>query len=92
MVIIFALSKLADLITTTLVQQVPIQSRCNFGEGLVFNETGPRYFDIPPVNGAAYLVVHNSQYFSLKNSCPYGIYTKVNRDTNFCPEEPRYSR
>jgi hypothetical protein len=33
------------------------------------------------------VVVHNSQYFSTYNSCPYGIYTKVNRDTNFCPEE-----
>jgi hypothetical protein len=33
------------------------------------------------------LVVHNSQYFSTYNSCPYGIYAKVNRDTDFCPEE-----
>jgi hypothetical protein len=33
------------------------------------------------------VVVHNSQYFSTYNSCPYGIYTNVNRDTNFCPEE-----
>jgi hypothetical protein len=31
MVFVFSLSKLADLITTSLVQQVPIQSRCEFG-------------------------------------------------------------
>lgn len=87
MVLIFALSKLADLITTTLVQQVPVQSRCDFGEGLVFNKTGPALFASPPVNGAPYIVVHNSQYFSLNNNCSYGIYNKVNRDTNFCAED-----
>jgi hypothetical protein len=65
MVFIFALSKLADLITMTLVQQVHIQSRCAFGEGLVFNEIGPAFFTFPPVNGAPYIVVNNSQYFSL---------------------------
>jgi hypothetical protein len=86
MVIIFALSKLADLITTTLVQQVSVQSRCAFGEGLVFNTTGQPLFTYPPVNGAPYIVVHNSQYFSLNNSCTYGIYNKVNRDTSFCAE------
>jgi len=32
-------------------------------------------------------VVHNSQYFSTNNSCQYGIYTKVNRDINFCPQD-----
>jgi hypothetical protein len=32
MVVIFALSKLTDLITTTLVQQVSVQSRCDFGK------------------------------------------------------------
>lgn len=86
MVLVFSLSKLADLITTTLVQQVPIQSRCYFGEGLVFNETGPAFFTYPPANGAPYIVAHNSQYFSLNNTCPYGIFTKVNRATNFCAQ------
>jgi len=33
------------------------------------------------------IVVHNSQYFASNNSCPYGIYNKVNRDTNFCPQD-----
>ncbi len=55
MVFIFSLSKSADLITTSLVQQVPIQSRCEFGDGLVFNETGPALFTFPPVNGAPYI-------------------------------------
>jgi hypothetical protein len=87
MVLIFALSKLADLITTTLVQQVPFQSRCAFGEGLVLNQTGPALFLYPPVNGAPFIVAHNSQYFSLNNSCLYGIYNKVNRNINFCPED-----
>jgi hypothetical protein len=32
-------------------------------------------------------VAHNSQYFSTNNSCPSGIYKKVNRDTNFCPQD-----
>jgi hypothetical protein len=55
MVFVFILSKAADLITTTFVQQVPIQSRCAFEEGLVFNETGPAMFIYPPVNGAPYI-------------------------------------
>ena len=55
MVVVFSLSKVADLMTTTLVQQVPIQSRCAFGDGLVFNETGPAFFTFPPVNGAPYI-------------------------------------
>jgi hypothetical protein len=55
MVLVFSLSKLADLITTSLVQQVPIQSRCDFVDGLVFNETGPALFTFPPANGAPYI-------------------------------------
>ncbi len=55
MVLVFFLSKATDLITTTFVQQVPIQSRCAFEEGLVFNETGPAMFSYPPVNGAPYI-------------------------------------
>jgi hypothetical protein len=73
MVLVFSLSKLADLITTTLVQQVPIQSRCAFGEGLVFNETGPAYFTYPPVNGAPYIgmrggIPHLTFMLSLKST------------------------
>jgi hypothetical protein len=48
----FLLSKTAYLITTTLVQHVPIQFCCGFTEGLVFNETGPAIFTFPSVNGA----------------------------------------
>ena len=55
MVFVFSLSKLGDLITTSLVQQVPIQSRCEFGDGLVLNETRHALFIFPPVNGAPYI-------------------------------------
>ena len=55
MLLVFLLSKGADLMTTTFVQNVPIQSRCAFGDGLVFNETGPAFFTFPPVNGAPYI-------------------------------------
>jgi hypothetical protein len=48
----FLLSKTAYLITTNLVQHVPIQSCCGFAEGLVSNETGPAIFTFPSVNGA----------------------------------------
>ncbi|RDW63586.1 hypothetical protein BP6252_11131 [Coleophoma cylindrospora] len=85
MLVVFLLSQLSDLITTTLVKQTPIHSRCAFGTGLVVNTTGPELFVAPPVNGIPYIVAHNSQYFSLNNTCDIGIYAKVNTETNFCP-------
>jgi hypothetical protein len=48
----FLLSKTAYLITTTLVQHVPIQPCGGFAERLVFSETGPAIFTFPSVNGA----------------------------------------
>jgi hypothetical protein len=86
MVLVFALSKLSDLFTTALVQQVEVQSRCLFGHGLILNSTGHNTFGITPFNGMPYLVAHNAQYYSLNNTCYIGIYNKVNRATNFCPE------
>ncbi|KAJ5642892.1 uncharacterized protein N7484_005399 [Penicillium longicatenatum] len=85
MVILFALSKIADLLTANLVTQVAVKSRCSFGEGLVLNTTGPYLLTAPPSNGMPYIVAHNSQYFSLNNTCPIGIYAKVNQDVTFCP-------
>jgi hypothetical protein len=86
MVILFALSKVTDLLTTTFVVQVEVKSRCQFGEGLVLNTTGPFLTAAPPSNGIPYIVAHNAQYFSLNNTCPIGIYAKVNRDITFCPD------
>ncbi|RHZ46076.1 uncharacterized protein CDV56_104519 [Aspergillus thermomutatus] len=85
MVILFALSKVTDLLTTTFVVQVEVKSRCLFGQGLVLNTTGPFLTAAPPSNGIPYIVAHNAQYFSLNNTCPVGIYAKVNQDINFCP-------
>lgn len=84
MVFLYAISKAVDLIPTTFVQQTEIQSRCSFTTGLVLDTTHGPLFDVPPVNGAPYIVTHNAQIFSLKNSCPLGIYAKVNQDTSFC--------
>ncbi|KAJ5538982.1 hypothetical protein N7513_007314 [Penicillium frequentans] len=86
MVILFALSKITDLLTANLVTQVPIKSRCPFGEGMVLNTTGPYLLTAPPSNGMPYIVAHNSQYFSLHNTCAVGIYAKVNQDVTFCPD------
>ena len=87
MVIVFILSKLTDLLTATLVQEVPVQSRCSFDLGLVFN-TSESAFDggYPPFNGFPYLVVQNAQIFSQNNSCSVGIYSKVNEMQTFCAQ------
>jgi hypothetical protein len=76
MVFVFFLSKLADLITTSLVQQVPIQSRCEFGDGLVFNETGPALFTFPPVNGAPYI--------GRSTECSFNVLDIPFSEANFC--------
>lgn len=85
MVILFALSKATDLLTAILVVQIEVESRCLFGQGLVLNTTGPFLTTAPPSNGMPYIVAHNAQYFSLNNTCPIGIYAKVNQDVKFCP-------
>jgi len=87
MVIVFILSQLTDLLTATLVQQVPVQSRCSFDFGLVFN-TSTSIFDggYPPFNGFPYILVQNAQIFSQNNSCSVGIYTKVNEMSTFCAQ------
>ena len=71
MVIVFILSKGADLMTTTFVQQVPIQSRCAFGDGLVFNEAGPAFFTFPPVNGAPYIGMWRNSTLVLSLTSPF---------------------
>ncbi|KAJ5776972.1 hypothetical protein N7520_000218 [Penicillium odoratum] len=86
MVILFALSNITDLLTANFVVQVPVRSRCLFGEGLVLNTTGPFLAVAPPSNGMPYIVAHNSQYFSVNNNCSIGIYAKVNQDVDFCPD------
>ncbi|KAJ5674934.1 uncharacterized protein N7477_004868 [Penicillium maclennaniae] len=86
MVILFALSKITDLLTAIFVVQIEVKSRCLFGQGLVLNTTGPFLLTAPPSNGMPYIVAHNAQYFSLNNTCPIGIYAKVNQDFNVCPD------
>ena len=85
LLLIFALSKGTDLLTTYLVVGQKLQSRCAFGQGLVFNDNR---FDIySPWNGKPVSVLQNAQMSAISNGCNYGIYRKVNLDLNFCPGE-----
>ncbi|KAG4266935.1 hypothetical protein FPRO04_04547 [Fusarium proliferatum] len=42
---------------------------------------------MPPFNGRPFQVVQNAQLLAVNNSCPYGIYKKLNTDSSFCPEK-----
>jgi hypothetical protein len=82
---LFVLGKAADLLTSYLVVNHLIQSRCSFGQGLVFDD-GTK-LAMPPFNGRPFQVVQNAQLLAVNNSCPYGIYKKLNTDISFCPEK-----
>jgi hypothetical protein len=94
MVLVFSLAKITDLVTTARVQPVEVQSRCDFGTGMIFNLTY-QTLPFPPVNSRATLWASNAQYTSMGNSlsysfdnqCEVGIYTKVNTDSSFCADE-----
>ncbi|MCJ1311247.1 hypothetical protein MMC25_004918 [Agyrium rufum] len=87
MVLVYSLSHVTDLTTTSLVKSITVPSRCVFGEGLVVDTAGPWEFTYPPVNGAPYILIHNSQYTSINNSGSPGIFRKANRDPRFCPTD-----
>ncbi|KAF5681910.1 hypothetical protein FDENT_7879 [Fusarium denticulatum] len=82
---LFVLGKAADLLTSYLVVNHLIQSRCSFGQGLVFDDGAN--LPMPPFNGRPFQVVQNAQLLAVNNSCPYGIYKKLNTDSSFCPEK-----
>ncbi|KAF4434585.1 hypothetical protein F53441_13678 [Fusarium austroafricanum] len=86
LLLLFAIGKAADLLTSYLVVSQPIQSRCAFGQGLVFNDDHTN-FPMPPFNGRPVQVVQNAQLFAVNHSCSYGIYKKLNTDFRFCPDE-----
>ncbi|SPJ93285.1 uncharacterized protein FTOL_13891 [Fusarium torulosum] len=86
LLLLFAIGKAADLLTSYLVISQPIQSRCAFGQGLVFND-GHTNFPMPPFNGRPVQVVQNAQLLAVNHSCPYGIYKKLNTDFQFCPDK-----
>jgi hypothetical protein len=93
MVLIFTLSKITDLVTTARVQPVQVQSRCPFGQGLMFNLTEDQY-EFPDANSRVTLWASNAQWNSVTNNysnsetpCQIGIYAKVNTDTNFCADD-----
>lgn len=77
------LSKASDL-ATTAVQQKYLHSECDFGIGMVLPMSGPGFISVPPNNGRPVLVAGNAQIISEANSCPQGIYKKVNTDASFC--------
>jgi hypothetical protein len=86
MVFMFIFSKLDDLVTTTFVKSVQVQSRCQYSEGMVFNTT-TTLFTSPPANGRPYIWANNAQINSMNNTCRYGIYNKINEDNYFCASD-----
>ncbi|KAF5560588.1 hypothetical protein FNAPI_4122 [Fusarium napiforme] len=82
---LFVLGKAADLLTSYLVVNHLLQSRCLFGQGLVFDDG--TNLPMPPFNGRPFQVVQNAQLLAVNNSCPYGIYKKLNTDSSLCPEK-----
>lgn len=85
LLLLFLLGKAADVLTAYLVVSKPVKHRCWFGQGLVFNDSVPNVYS--QVNGRPVAVLQNAQIFAVNNTCPYGIYKKVNLDPSFCPDD-----
>ncbi|EFY87060.1 hypothetical protein MAC_06849 [Metarhizium acridum CQMa 102] len=85
LLLLFLLGKAADVLTAYLVVSKPVKDRCWFGQGLVFNDSMPDIYS--QVNGRPVAVLQNAQVFAVNNTCPYGIYKKVNLDPSFCPDD-----
>jgi hypothetical protein len=77
------LAPAADLAVSAFVKSVQVPSRCEFGQGIVLNTTGPFVTDGPPVNGKPKDVAMNAQSTSIANDGLQGIYWKVNSDPEF---------
>jgi hypothetical protein len=84
MLLMTLLAPAADLAVSGLVVNVIVQSRCDFGQGMLVNANGPGSgIDGPPWNGLPARVAANAQTTSLQNGGLQGIYIKVNSDPTF---------
>jgi hypothetical protein len=82
MMLVTAVDMISDLAVAGLVKTISVPSRCDFGTGIVIDETSGSILR-PSPNGAPSSIAAQAQVTSANNAGLEGIYRKVNNATSF---------